>query len=533
MDPVTVQTPDEGTNPSRRAVLARGVAAVGAIAALQTGFVPVAVAADRQANFAVDGPFRRSTVSELARRLAAEPYKAPASALPEVLDKLNYDQYRDIRFNPEAAVWADRPLPFRMQLFHRGLYYKDPVEVALVENGEARHFAYDPDLFTIGPLIPTEVPRDDIGFAGIRLHGPINRPDYFDEVAVFLGASYFRSLGEGQVYGLSARGLAIKTADPEGEEFPAFRAFWVETPVQGSETIVVHALLDSPSTAGAYRFTIRPGNPTAMDVEAQLFPRVDLNKVGFAPGTSMYLFSPSDRLGVDDFRPAVHDSDGLLMVTGRGDRLWRPLANPQELQISAFSDISPRGFGLIQRERAFTAYEDLEAAYERRPSLWVEPIGDWGTGAVTLIEIPTDSEVHDNIVAYWAPREVIPAGSEYSLAYRLSWGGDPAAAIGPAVIASTRSGRATVLGPTPERIFVIDFAFTEGVDRVGLGQATATVSASKGVVENVVVQDNAQTGGVRLTFQLDPANEPLIELRAELAFANGQKAETWVYRWTV
>lgn len=516
---------------SRRAVLKTAATALATVA-FATGLPFARARAAAQANFAVSGTFNRSTVAEIARNLAKQPYQPTDASLPDVLDQLTYDQYRDIRFKPEAAVWANTGLPFQMQLFHRGFYFKDPVEVAIVENGEARHLAYDPAMFAIGPLVPQPVPTEDIGFAGLRLHGPINRPDYFDEVVVFQGASYFRSLGKGQTYGLSARGLALKTADPEGEEFPIFRAFWVETPVAGSETCVIHALLDSQSTTGAYRFTIRPGMPTLMDVEAQLFPRVDLDKVGLAPGTSMFFFSANGRDDVDDFRPEVHDSDGLLMVTGRGERLWRPLANPNDLQISAFIDQSPRGFGLIQRNRDFTSYQDLEAGYERRPSLWIEPVGDWGAGAVTLVEIPTDAEIHDNIVAYWSPREKIPAGSEYSFAYRLAWGEEPTLAAAAARVAATRSGRASVGGPTPERLFVIDYVFADGVDRAKLGGPKATVNASKGQVRNVVIHDNPATGGLRLSFQIDPQNETLIEIRATMTFESGTPAETWIYRWT-
>ncbi len=520
---------------SRREMVARSLAAVGAVAAATGATLPIAALAQEaktQANFAVTGEFRRSTVAEIARKLAAAPFAAADDSLPAVLDQLSYDQYRDIRYRPDRAIWADRGLPFQLQLFHRGLYFRAPVEVALVQNGQATHLAYDPDLFTIGPLVPGPVPKDDIGFAGIRIHGPINRPDYYDEIVVFQGASYFRSLGKGQTYGLSARGLAIKTADPEGEEFPVFRAFWVEAPTEAADIVVVHALLDSPSTTGAYRFTIRPGMPTLMDVEAQLFPRADLVNVGLAPGTSMFYFSLNGRSQIDDFRPEVHDSDGLLMITGRGERLWRPLANPSELQISAFVDTAPRGFGLMQRDRAFESYQDLEAAYERRPSLWVEPVGDWGTGAVTLIEIPTDSEVHDNIVAYWRPKEKIPAGSEYSFAYRLSWGQGVEAATGSAIVGATRSGRPLGAEDTGFRLFVVDYVLAPGVDRDSLGTASATVNSYKGSVRNVVVQRNDVAGGYRLSFELDPQGERLIELRANLTFETGAPAETWVFRWT-
>jgi glucans biosynthesis protein len=518
----------------RRSLLAVAGGAIAAIVA-GTGVRPASAqgaSGNVQANFAVDGPYTRSTVADIARKLAASPYQSLESSLPQVLVDLTYDQYRDIRFRPERAIWAGTGLPYQMQMFHPGSIFKEPVEIAIVTDGQAAHLAYDPEMFVMGPLVPQPIPDVDFGFSGLRLHGLINRPDYFDEVAVFQGASYFRSLGAGQVYGLSARGLALKTADPEGEEFPLFRAFWVETPVAGGDTIVVSALLDSPSTTGAYRFSIRHGSTTQMDVEAQLFPRVDLDRVGLAPGTSMFFFSPNNRRDIDDFRPAVHDSDGLLMLTGRGERLWRPLANPRDLQISAFVDQSPRGFGLIQRERDFDRYQDLEAAYERRPSLWVEPVGDWGAGAVTLVEIPTDAEVHDNIVAYWAPKDRIPANTEYAFAYRLSWGGEPPTQKPTAIVAASASGRAP--GPTDSavRLFVVDYELPEGVDRASLGTRKATVTASKGTVRNVVVRDHPAIEGIRLSFELDPGAETLVEIRATLAFETPLACETWVYRWT-
>ena len=493
----------------------------------------MAQATNVAASLATDGPFTRSTVAEIARRLSRVPFAAPASRLPDVLQNLTYDQYRDIRFKSAASVWADDGLPFKLQLFHPGFYFKEPIEVAIVKDGQAKHLPYSTNLFDFGPLVPKGIPDEDMGFAGIRVHGPINKPDYFDEILVFQGASYFRSRCQGQGYGISARGLALKTAEPEGEEFPIFRAFWVETPVDQGDTIVLHALLDSPSASGAYRFTVRPGYPTTMDVEATLFPRTELTKVGLAPGTSMFYFGANDRTNIDDFRPEVHDSDGLLMVNGRGERLWRPVSNPSTLQISAFVDAGPRGFGLMQRDRVFETYQDLEAVYERRPSLWVEPVGDWGQGAVTLIEIPTNSEIHDNIVAYWQPKDPIPAGSEYSFAYRLSWGGDPNYVPGGMVVAGTRVGRATLDGDSTSRRFVIDFFPPEPLEGKPAPEPKATVTTSKGKISNVVLIPNPKLGeGWRVNFELDPEDATLVELRTVLEFPDQRPAETWVYRWT-
>ena len=270
----------------------------------------------------------------------------------------------------------------------------------------------------------------------------------------------------------------MKTADPDGEEFPIFRAFWVEKPLPDSETVVVHALLDSASVSGAYRFSIRPDESTVIDVEATLFPRVDMSKVGLAPASSMFYFGPNDRKNIDDYRPEVHDSDGLLMVNGRGERIWRPVSNPQKLQISAFEDVAPRGFGLTQRDRDPQTFQDFEATYEKRPTLWIEPVGDWGQGTVTLIEIPSDSEINDNIVAYWQPQDTIKAGSEFSFAYRQFWGHAPAPAPGAAIIVATRIGRGALDGDSPIRQFIIDYSIPQpaprrrdGPDRECLGKS--------------------------------------------------------------
>jgi glucans biosynthesis protein len=478
----------------------------------------------------VDGPFDSQTVVELARTLAKAPFVAPAASLPASLAKLDYDQYRDLRVRPSATIWARRHT-FRLQVLPLGYLFTAPVEIALVKDGRATRLAYRPEMFTAGSLVPTQLPTDDIGFSGFRLLYPINDRRKFDEVVVFQGASYFRSLGKDQEYGLSARGLALKIGDPAGEEFPAFRAFWIEEPSPRSTSVTVHALLDSPSATGAYRFEIRPGPSTIMLVDAVLFPRVELKEVGLAPQTSMFFFAASDRSGVDDFRPKVHDSDGLLVLNGRGEHLWRPLANPVRLQVSAFSDQGPRGFGLLQRDRSAASYQDFESRLERRPSLWVAPLGDWGEGDVVLIEIPSNAEIHDNIVAFWRPRKPIAAGSEFHLSYRLSWGDEPGAAQDRLRVVSTSVGRADVKAPTAVRRFVVDYSPERPPCR-DCGPPAAVVTASTGKVGNVVVIDNPLTRGYRVTFTLDPEKSDLCELRLELRFEDTRCAEVWLYRWT-
>lgn len=480
-----------------------------------------------------DGPFDAASVVALARELAGAPF-APPPAVPEALAKLTYEQYRDIRFRPSETLWARPRHGFQLQVLPVGSpLFTTAVEIATVKDGRAHRLAYRPDFFTAGKLVPVPLPSEDVGFSGFRLLHPMNDRRKFDEVAVFQGASYFRSVGAHQEYGLSARGLAVKVGHPTGEEFPTFRAFWIEEPGPRSTTATVHALLDSPSVTGAYRFEIHPGRETVMLVEATLFPRVDLADVGLAPGTSMFMFSRIDRSGADDFRPEVHDSDGLLVFNGRGEHLWRPLANPASLQISSFTDQAPRGFGLMQRDRDASDYQDFESHFERRPSLWVEPIGDWGDGAVVLAEIPSDSEIHDNIVAFWHPRDPIPRGSEFHVSYRLSWGGEPAQASDDLRVVASAVGRADIAAPTPVRRVVVDYAPPDGRACEGAcAMPTAAVTASAGKIADVVVTDNPLTHGYRVTFTLDPAKAALSELRLELRFADSRCAEVWVYRWT-
>src|SRR5437763_1647062 len=425
-------------------------------------------------------PFDALSVRQLARDLAQKAYKPPDTSLPDTLKNLTYDQYRSIRFVPEKALWHGAGLPFEAQFFHRGFYYSDRIDLFEVHQGRATRIIYSPSMFSFGKLSPPD-PSADIGFAGFRLHAPINRPDYYDEVAVFLGASYFRSLAKGSNFGLSARGLAIATGDPKGEEFPAFKSFWLERPQPNTRSIVVHALLDSPSAAGAYRFTIRPGDTTVFDIEAALYPRTDIPTAGLAPLTSMFMFDANDRANVDDFRPAVHDSDGLGMHNGRGEQLWRPLNNPGDLQISTFVDTNPRGFGLIQRKRDFRDYQDLEAHYEKRPSLWIEPIGDWGEGSIVLVEIPSKEEIHDNIVAFWRPAEPLRAKGEYAFTYRQHWGTGKSLHGEFAQVSATRAGRG---GDGNTRLFVLDFQ-GENLKAAGPPEnIRGLVTASTGSVKN-------------------------------------------------
>ncbi|WP_338048974.1 glucan biosynthesis protein [Rhodoligotrophos defluvii] len=469
-------------------------------------------------------PFSPGDVRDMAQALAGEPFKPREADLPENLANLTYDQYRDIRFRPEASIWRGDGRGFAVDLQHAGSIFKTPVDIFLVENGEARPVLYDSNLFTFGPRVAPPPEGLQLPYSGFRLRHPMNRPDYMDEFAVFQGASYFRAVGRGQLYGLSARGLALNTASPKGEEFPYFRAFWIERPAPDARVIVAYALLDSPSTTGAYRFTLRPGDTTLVDVELTLFPRVDLDHVGFGALTSMFLFDPTNRNRFDDYRPAVHDSHGLAIWTGNGEWLWRPLANPALLQISAFVDSNPRGFGLVQRRREFDYYEDTEAHYEKRPTCWVEPVGDWGRGHVELVEIPTDKEINDNIVAYWRPAQPVRANDAFTLIYRLHWGSAIPRTDTIAAIEATRAG---LNFAHDRRLFVVDIVKTPE-----LAGAQAEVNASGGIVANVVGRENPDDRTYRVSFELDTADRDLIELRLRMMKDGRSVSETWLYRWT-
>lgn len=471
-------------------------------------------------------PFDGSTVRNMARQLSMQPYKMPDNNLPALFKDLNVDAYQGIRFDTAKALWRGQGRKFTAQFFHRGYIYRERVDIFEVSDGKAQPIRYSPDLFNFGKLAPS---TGDLGFAGLSIQYPLNRPDTMDEVCAFLGASYFRAVAKGQGYGLSARGLAIKTADTSGEEFPMFRSFWLERPAPGADIIVIHALLDSPSTTAAFRFTIRPGDETVFDTETATYPRADIAQAGLAPLTSMFLFDVNDHMRFDDWRAAVHDSNGLQLHSGHDEAIWRPLSNPRDLQISSFEDTGPRGFGLIQRKRAFIDYQDLESRYEKRPALWVEPIGDWGQGVVELVEIPSDREVNDNMVAFWRPHDPLRAKGEYLLNYRLHWCWAPP---GQVKLAQTLQTRCGVAADQKHRQFIIDFV-GESLKALKPDAAPALdVGSDKGKIISTVTQANPDLGGWRVSIELDTQDNKLVELHARIMQGDQPLTETWIYRWT-
>jgi glucans biosynthesis protein len=474
-------------------------------------------------------PFSAGDVEKQARTLAAEKFVRPKIDLPKPLQDLSHEQYRTIRFKREQAIWAGAGVPFLLTLLPRGFIFKEPVALSVVADGTAQRLVYSPDFFTSEANMPLPPGGTVTDFSGFQILAPLNRTDTFDACVMFQGASYFRAIAKGQGYGLSARGLALHTGAREGEEFPFFRAFWIERPPPAARAIVVHALLDSPSTTGAYRFTIRPGEATVMDVEMTLYPRVELKRVGLAPLTSRFVFGPNDRVGIDDFRTAVHDSDGLAIWNGRKEWLWRPLTHPETLQISEFIDDNPRGFGLLQRHRDFADYQDLEAQYERRPSLWIETIGHWGSGAVQLVEIPSKTDYHDNVVVFWRPSQPIPAQSVEHRTYRLHWCWTPPALPPLATTADTRVGAGLEKGT---RLFVIDFVGGRLADLTPDAPVKMAITTSAGTVKSPAARPNPATGGWRVRFVLDPAGAKLCDMRGMLQLGEELLSEVWSYRWT-
>ncbi len=367
--------------------------------------------------------FSYDALSEDMKARAERSYAPDRNRIPSELTELSYDQYRAIEFSRDSAVELGES-NFKLLPFHLGGLYRKPVSVFEVQPDkrvEALSFSAD-DFHYHKPLDADAMKALEFpGVAGMRVNFPINTEGKSDEVVSFLGHSYFRALGKNNVYGLSARGLAVNTASPQGEEFPEFTDFYIETPEEDG-TVVVNAAMDSPSLTGAFRFEISPGDDTTIDVTARIYARKDIDNIGIAPMTSMFLFNEVNRSAFRDYRERVHDSEGLFILREDGRRIWRSLNNPTTLANSWFSETNPKAFGLLQRNRAFADYQDAEARYERRPSLLIEPIGDWGEGQIRLLEIPTRQETNDNIVAFWTPREKLKAGHSMEYRYIMHWG---------------------------------------------------------------------------------------------------------------
>jgi glucans biosynthesis protein len=489
-----------------------------------------AVAAATLLAAGVASAFGFDDLAARAQALSQQPPRPPLQA-PAELRALSYDQARDIRFRPERGLWRDLGLPFEAMFFHLGYVQTQAVRLhELLPDGTVRPLAYDPAAFDTGRTHIDPAVAQDLGYAGFRIHHALNSPAYKDELVVFQGASYFRALGAGQRYGLSARGLAIDTVGGAGEEFPRFSEFWLQRPAPGGDRVVVLALLESARATGAYRFEIAPGSETVTTVRARLFLRPGITTLGIAPLTSMFFFG-ENQPRAEDFRPEVHDSDGLLMANGNGEWLWRPLQNPARTLVSSFALRSPRGFGLMQRDRRFASYEDTEAPYERRPSAWVEPVGDWGEGRVELMQFPTPDETHDNVVAYWVPARLPAPGQPLDIEWRVRWQGDALTRPPGGWTAQTRSGRSFAALAESERQFIVDFQgpAIDALPADATVRAVASTDTNAEVTEAITWRnESGRAWRMALRVRLRNPSQPT-ELRAFLQHATHTLTETWTH----
>lgn len=503
------------------------------------GAQPAAVvAAALVASSAQAQGFDFDSVTRLARERAEKPYRAVSDKLPADLAKLNYDQVRDIRWRPDRALWRAEKLPFEAMFFHLGLYQKEPVLINEITPQGSRHISYSRADFDYGKNQVKPEAWGDLGFAGFRLHNHLNSNAYKDELVVFQGASYFRALGKGQQYGLSARGLAIDTVGGSGEEFPRFTEFWLVRPDALSTAATVYALMDSPRATGAFRFDIQPGTNTTTTVRSRVFVRANAGKpiatLGIAPLTSMFFFG-ENQPRKNDFRPEVHDSDGLMIATGEGEWLWRPLQNPKQTVVTSFATKNPKGFGLMQRDRQWSNYEDVEARYERRPSAWVRPLHDWGAGRVELVQLNTPDETHDNIVAYWVPAQMPAPGQPLEFAYELSWQGDEQQRPPGAWATQSRRGmgytKLSAEALRQQTQYVIDFdgPALKALPADAQLKAVVTSDANGKVLESNVYRNPANDQW-RMTLRVQRLKgERPVELRAFLQHNNHAVSETWTH----
>ncbi|WP_210530289.1 glucan biosynthesis protein [Rubellimicrobium arenae] len=478
-------------------------------------------------------PFSFDALSEEMRAAAAQPW-APPSPPQGWWGELDYDGYRMIRFRDEEARWQDQPDLWRLQAFHMGWLFPEPVRLFDVTDGTVRELAFTTHDFEYSNALEGRVPADSAlpGVAGFKLNWPLNSPDRMDEVVSFVGASYFRALGRENVYGASARGVALNTWLQTPEEFPRFSRFYV---AHQGETATIHAVLEGPSVMGAYRFVVRPGNATEMDVTARLFFRSAVEELGIAPLTSMFLFSGQNRADFDDYRPNVHDSDGLRIVRADGDIIWRPLDNPGRLASSYFSESAPRSFGLYQRDRSFESYQDPGARYDLRPSIEVVPQGDWGNGFVRLVEIPTALEANDNIVAFWVPQQKVQAGEAREFSYTLRWGDLLPDFEGPlAVVTETRAGAGGVSGIEAlenARKFAVHFKGGKLGALPADAELEPVVTVSSGHVVTAIVEKLPETGDWRVILDIGAERDATVEITMHLAGYDERLTETWAYQW--
>jgi glucans biosynthesis protein len=514
--------------PDRRlllAALSAGLLPPGARAALAN-----AVNAGQTVRLGPPQDFSFDALAALAKKNASQPYKAPPSRAAQIIKGIDFDAAQKIRFRPDHALWAHGPASDPVSFFHLNKYSADPVSIHVVESGKAREILYGPDYFDYSASGLDARALANLGFAGFRVMDGQGKPT---DWLAFQGASYFRSSGQDAQYGASARGIAINTGTAAPEEFPRFSQFWLES---SGPVIGIYALLDGPSITGAYRFDAMKNEAVVMNVHCVLFARANIPRLGIAPLTSMYWYGENERRKAADWRPEIHDSDGLAMWTGKGERIWRPLIDPPQVMTNSFLDENPKGFGLIQRDRDFENYQDDGAYYNKRPGIWVEPKGNWGAGAVQLVEIPTDDEIHDNIVACWRPEGDIKAGASLSFDYRLYWqNSEPDYPKTIAKVVATRLGVGGVPGQVPvprdKRKFVVDFTGGPLMQMAQRFDVKPVVTASRGKIDNSYVIKVVGTDRWRAFFDLQAEGGVPVDLRMYLKLGDKTLSETWIYQY--
>lgn len=487
------------------------------------------------------GPFDFDSFTERMKALAQMAYEPALPPLPEVYAGLNYDGYRMVQFDPQKAKWAADGLGYQVHAFAMGWLFKEPVAVSEIVGGSAHAIGFETaDFKFYDDGLKAKAEAEPFpGVAGMRINYPLNKPGNADELVSFLGASYFRALGRDNIYGLSARGLLINSWREGPEEFPRFSEFYLEKPASPADPLTMYAALESQSVTGAYRFVITPAGPdrqeTVMEVTARLFFRADVPELGIAPLTSMFLFAETNRAGFDDYRPQVHDSNGLILVKESGETMWRALNNATTLGNTFLWDSNPRAFGLYQRDRSFETYQDAGAHYERRPSIRVEPVDGFGQGSVRLIEIPSKLEADDNIVAFWIPGDPVKAGDSREFHYRLVWGDLLPQAESPlAYVAETRAGQGGISGvenAASLRKFVVDFRGGELEAMEPDAPLEVKAEASAGKITSTTLSKVAANDVWRLVLDVETDGQPLIELKASVAADGRPMTETWLYQW--
>ncbi|MEJ2164814.1 MAG: glucan biosynthesis protein G [Desulfobacterales bacterium] len=473
---------------------------------------------------AADGTAYFDAVIARAEQMAHKPYQPP-EPVPQYLDRLTFDQWQNIVFREDRSPWpADNN--FVLQFYHIGYLYKQPVKIYTIDSQGIHEFPFSSKLFSYGDLKPPEEMPEDLGFAGFSLYYPLVQTEARNEFLVFIGTTYFRAVGKGQWFGLSARGIAIDTASPQGEQFPYFKAFWLARPAAKADSIRIYALLDGQSVTGAYQFEIYPGDQTVMDVESVLFLRKKVEKLGIAPFSSMFLQGSNSTRRYNTLSPQMHDSDGLSIQTRDNRWIWCPLQNPQQLAVQDFQLENPQGFGLMQRDRRFCSYESLAQHYQDRPSAWLTPAGSWKKGSLQLFEIPTDTENNDNIVVFWMPDESYELLQPIRFGYRISWQGDDTMRPSIGYVVNTRTGPGIM--KKNSRTFEIDFA-GGSLGRLSSDAVSAVVSVEKGakLLEHHIVK-NEFVKGMRLELQIEPPEKP-VRLEAFLQAGDEAITETWSY----